>query len=67
MCAVGGSIDAYGHHCTHPADPPIDWRAGPQGVKFVSETDTEVIAQLIGQGLDQNLNLRDATENALKR
>lgn len=38
-----------------------------QGVKFVSETDTEVIAQLIGQGLDRHLSLRDATEEALKR
>ena len=38
-----------------------------QGVKFVSETDTEVIAQLIGLGLDKDLSLRDAVEEALKR
>lgn len=42
-------------------------KINPQGVKFVSETDTEVIAQLIGQGLDKQLSLRDATEEALKR
>ena len=30
------------------------------GVKFRSETDTEVLAELIGRGLDSGLTLRDA-------
>jgi hypothetical protein len=68
------------HQPTHPPPPPFPLpfslfptphtpiRPTPnQGVKFVSETDTEVIAQLIGQGLDKDLSLRDATEEALKR
>lgn len=37
------------------------------GIKFVSETDTEIIAQLIGLSLDENLSLKDATAEALKR
>jgi len=37
------------------------------GIKFVSETDTEVIAQLIGLGLDANLPLKNAVEEALNR
>ncbi len=37
------------------------------GIKFASETDTEIIAQLIGLGLDKNLSLKNAVEEALKR
>jgi len=37
-----------------------------KGIKFESETDTEIIAQLIGLGLDQNLSLKEAVEEALK-
>jgi glucosamine--fructose-6-phosphate aminotransferase (isomerizing) len=37
------------------------------GVKFTSETDTEVIAQLVGQYLDKGLNTRDAVAAALER
>jgi len=37
------------------------------GIKFASETDTEIIAQLIGLGLDANLSLKEAVEEALKR
>jgi glucosamine--fructose-6-phosphate aminotransferase (isomerizing) len=37
------------------------------GIKFASETDTEIIAQLIGLGLDQELSLKEAVEEALKR
>ena len=38
-----------------------------QGVIFRSETDTEVIAQLIGTYLDKGLSTRDATAAALMR
>lgn len=38
-----------------------------QGVKFASETDTEVIAQLIGLGLDKGLDTKEAVEAALNR
>ena len=38
-----------------------------QGVEFQSETDTEVIAQLVGQNLDKGMNLRDSVSNALSR
>ncbi len=37
------------------------------GVKFKSETDTEVIAQLIGVFLDKNLDLIDAVKQTLNR
>lgn len=37
------------------------------GVKFSSETDTEVIAQLIGQFLDKGMSTKDATAAALER
>jgi glucosamine--fructose-6-phosphate aminotransferase (isomerizing) len=38
-----------------------------QGVKFVSETDTEVIAQLIGIYLDKGFDTKDAVMHALGR
>lgn len=38
-----------------------------KGIKFLSETDTEVIAQLIGLNLDKGMDTRDAVTNALKR
>lgn len=37
------------------------------GVKFSSETDTEVIAQLIGVYLDKGMDTKDATAAALER
>lgn len=37
------------------------------GVPFTSETDTEVIAQLIGVYLDKGMGTRDATAAALER
>jgi len=36
-----------------------------QGVQFESDTDSEVIAQLVGQGLDQGLSVEAALQNAL--
>lgn len=38
-----------------------------KGIKFLSETDTEVIAQLIGVYLDKGFDTRDAVANALAR
>lgn len=38
-----------------------------QGVQFKSQTDTEVIAQLIGHYLDQNMNILDAVQKTLSR
>ncbi len=38
-----------------------------KGVRFHSETDTEVLAELIGQGLESGLNLREAVVAAMKR
>ncbi len=38
-----------------------------QGVKFTSETDTEVIAQLIGLNLDKGMDTKDAVSQALSR
>ena len=38
-----------------------------QGIVFTSETDTEVIAHLIGQGLDKGLNTKDAVQFALSK
>ncbi len=38
-----------------------------QGVKFSSETDTEVIAQLIGVNLDKGLDTKDAVAAALSK
>lgn len=38
-----------------------------QGIKFTSETDTEVIAQLVGTYLDKGLESKDALEAALSR
>lgn len=38
-----------------------------QGIKFVSETDTEVIAQLIGIYLDKGYDTKTAVEHALLR
>jgi glucosamine--fructose-6-phosphate aminotransferase (isomerizing) len=38
-----------------------------KGVKFSSETDTEVIAQLIGQYLDKGMDTKDAVVHALGR
>jgi glucosamine--fructose-6-phosphate aminotransferase (isomerizing) len=38
-----------------------------KGIRFVSETDTEVIAQLIGLNLDQGMNTKDAVSAALSR
>ena len=37
------------------------------GIKFASETDTEVIAQLIGVYLDKGLETKEAVASALKR
>jgi glucosamine--fructose-6-phosphate aminotransferase (isomerizing) len=37
------------------------------GIKFASETDTEVIAQLIGLYLDKGMDTKDAVVHALKR
>jgi glucosamine--fructose-6-phosphate aminotransferase (isomerizing) len=37
------------------------------GIKFLSETDTEVIAHLIGVGLDKGLNTKDAVSYALSQ
>ena len=38
-----------------------------QGIKFQSETDTEVIAHLVGLNLDKGMNLRDSVSNALSK
>jgi glucosamine--fructose-6-phosphate aminotransferase (isomerizing) len=38
-----------------------------KGVVFHSETDTEVIAQLIGIYLDKGLDTKDAVSRALSR
>ena len=38
-----------------------------QGVKFRSETDTEVLAELIGRGVEAGATLRDAVVLAMKR
>jgi glutamine---fructose-6-phosphate transaminase (isomerizing) len=38
-----------------------------KGIVFKSETDTEVIAQLVGLALDQGLKLKEAVEEALSR
>ena len=38
-----------------------------KGIKFVSETDTEVIAQLIGVYMDEGLDTKDAVKSALQR
>lgn len=38
-----------------------------QGIKFTSETDTEVIAQLIGIYLDQGFDTKTAVDHALSR
>jgi glucosamine--fructose-6-phosphate aminotransferase (isomerizing) len=38
-----------------------------QGIKFASETDTEVIAQLIGLGLDKGMDTKDAVTWALAK
>jgi glucosamine--fructose-6-phosphate aminotransferase (isomerizing) len=38
-----------------------------QGVTFRSETDTEVLAELVGRGVASGLGLRDAVVEALKR
>ena len=38
-----------------------------QGIKFSSETDTEVIAQLIGVNLDKGLDTKDAVAAALSK
>jgi glutamine---fructose-6-phosphate transaminase (isomerizing) len=37
------------------------------GAKFASETDTEVLSELIGRGVDSGLSLRDAVVAAMKR
>lgn len=37
------------------------------GIKFTSETDTEVIAQLIGTYLDEGMGTKEAVAQALKR
>lgn len=37
------------------------------GIKFTSQTDTEVIAQLIGTYLDQNLPIMEAVKKTLSR
>jgi len=37
------------------------------GARFASETDTEVLAELVGRGLESGLNLRDAVLAAMKR
>jgi glutamine---fructose-6-phosphate transaminase (isomerizing) len=38
-----------------------------EGTRFRSETDTEVLAELIGRGVDSGKKLRDAVVEALKR
>ena len=38
-----------------------------QGIKFISETDTEVIAQLIGVYLDKGFDVKNAVSHALSR
>lgn len=38
-----------------------------KGIPFTSETDTEVIAQLIGQALDKGLSTKDAVQSALTK
>lgn len=38
-----------------------------KGIKFLSETDTEVIAQLIGLYLDKGLDTKEAVSRALLR
>ena len=38
-----------------------------QGINFLSETDTEVIAHLIGQYLDKGLDTKEAVTSALSR
>mmetsp|Transcript_9687 Transcript_9687/g.16012 ORF Transcript_9687/g.16012 Transcript_9687/m.16012 type:complete len:691 (+) Transcript_9687:62-2134(+) len=38
-----------------------------KGIKFKSETDTEVIAQLVGLNLDEGMNTKDALSHALSR
>jgi Glutamine amidotransferase domain len=38
-----------------------------QGIKFLSETDTEVIAQLIGIYLDKGFEIKEAVVHALSR
>lgn len=38
-----------------------------KGVKFSSDTDTEVIAQLIGQELDKGLDTKTAVKNAMTK
>lgn len=38
-----------------------------KGIKFLSETDTEVIAQLIGTYLDKGMDTKDAVSHALAR
>ena len=38
-----------------------------KGVKFLSETDTEVIAQLVGLYLDEGMSTKDAVSHALAR
>ena len=38
-----------------------------KGVKFKSETDTEVIAQLVGINVEKGMDTRDAVATALKR
>ena len=38
-----------------------------KGVKFLSETDTEVIAQLVGSYLDKGFGTKDAVSKALSR
>jgi glutamine---fructose-6-phosphate transaminase (isomerizing) len=38
-----------------------------QGIKFLSETDTEVIAQLVGLNLDKGMNTKEAVAAALSR
>jgi glucosamine--fructose-6-phosphate aminotransferase (isomerizing) len=38
-----------------------------QGIKFLSETDTEIIAQLVGTYLDKGMSTKDAVKHALER
>jgi glucosamine--fructose-6-phosphate aminotransferase (isomerizing) len=38
-----------------------------KGIKFISETDTEIIAQLIGTYLDKGLGVKEAVQHALGR
>ncbi|HWZ92990.1 MAG TPA: glutamine--fructose-6-phosphate transaminase (isomerizing), partial [Polyangiaceae bacterium] len=38
-----------------------------QGARFSSETDTEVLAELIGRGVESGLNLRESVVAAMKR